>query len=61
MPIKVTCPACGQRSQAPDDARGKLARCPTCEQAFLIPAPAPGPTAEGSPHGGEADEPPTEP
>jgi len=59
MPIKVTCPECGQRSKAPDDALGKLARCPRCQQAFLIPAP--GQAAEESPAGEEADEPPTEP
>ena len=43
MPIKVTCPECGQRSKASDEALGRLARCPRCEQAFLIPAEVPEP------------------
>ena len=58
MPIKVTCPECGQRSKAPDDAPGKLAKCPRCQQAFLIPAL--GPASEEEPSTEETDKPPTE-
>ncbi len=56
MPIKVTCPECGQRSKAPDDALGRLARCPRCDQAFLIPAEAPAP--EDRPAGDSPDDTP---
>ena len=50
MPIKVTCPECGQRSKAPDDAPGKLAKCPRCP----VSAPEERPSTE------ETGKPPTE-
>jgi uncharacterized paraquat-inducible protein A len=53
MPIKVTCPECGQRSKAPDDAVGRWAKCPRCEQGFLIPAQPPSPEEQLPPEGPE--------
>lgn len=41
MPIKVTCPACGQRSKAPDEAIGKKAKCPRCKKEMVISAAPP--------------------
>jgi hypothetical protein len=42
MPIKVNCPSCGMLVQAPDEAAGKMGRCPKCNSKFAIPAAAPG-------------------
>jgi hypothetical protein len=36
--IRVTCPACGKQSKAPDSAAGKKGRCPDCGAAVEIPA-----------------------
>ena len=36
MPIPVTCPACGTRMRAPDNAAGKSAECRRCKTSFVI-------------------------
>lgn len=46
MPIQVTCPACGQRSKAPDEALGKKAKCPRCKKEMVISPDAPAQTEE---------------
>lgn len=40
MPIQVTCPSCRGKFNAPDNAGGKRAKCPTCGSAIEIPAVA---------------------
>ena len=40
--IEVTCPRCGRRSRAPDEALGRTARCSACGEGFRVEgAPAP--------------------
>ncbi len=42
--ITITCPHCGEKAQAPSDAVGENADCPSCGRTFLIeaaPPPAP--------------------
>jgi predicted RNA-binding Zn-ribbon protein involved in translation (DUF1610 family) len=41
MAIQVTCPSCQGKFNAPDNAAGKRAKCPTCGSAIQIPTPAP--------------------
>jgi len=41
MAIQVHCPSCGVLVQAPDDAAGKIGKCPKCEHKFKIEQPAP--------------------
>jgi len=36
MPISVRCPACGVLVDAPDEAEGRLGRCPNCGWTFQI-------------------------
>jgi len=58
VPIEVACTACRGHFNAPDNAAGKTARCPTCGGTILIPQrvvtheivdaePAPAQAAEG--------------
>jgi len=50
MPIRVVCPGCGRKSQAPDSAAGRRAKCPGCGQTLTIPEPAPvAPAPEAGP------------
>lgn len=37
--IRVTCPDCGASLKAPDEAVGKLSKCPRCKHAVRIPLP----------------------
>jgi hypothetical protein len=37
MAIQFDCPACGKRTQAPDDLAGKKARCPLCKDVIRVP------------------------
>jgi hypothetical protein len=53
MPIELTCSGCGQTLRVPDDAAGKQARCPACQQVQPIPGGAPA----GSPFAPQAGEP----
>lgn len=41
MSIKVMCPACHKEFHAPDEAAGRRAKCPKCEQPFVISAAMP--------------------
>jgi predicted RNA-binding Zn-ribbon protein involved in translation (DUF1610 family) len=41
MAIQVVCPSCRGKFNAPDNAAGKRAKCPTCGGAIQIPKPAP--------------------
>ncbi|HMF13886.1 MAG TPA: protein kinase [Gemmataceae bacterium] len=47
MPQLIRCPnaTCGTAMKVPDDAVGKHVRCPKCQQAFLVGAPAREPAA----------------
>lgn len=36
MPFPVVCPSCGKRSNAPDNARGKRAKCGKCGTSFAL-------------------------
>jgi hypothetical protein len=38
MPIAATCPNCTLQVNAPDAAAGKRARCPRCQQPFIVPS-----------------------
>jgi hypothetical protein len=38
MPIRVYCPSCSVRLNAPDDFAGRKVRCPKCQTAVAIPA-----------------------
>jgi hypothetical protein len=52
MPFLVTCPGCQQAFRAPESARGKLTRCPSCACAIAIqaaPAPPPAPAPAPAP------------
>lgn len=40
MPIPVVCPGCSAKLNAPDGAAGKKVKCPRCQGAIVIPAPA---------------------
>jgi hypothetical protein len=37
MPFMTNCPDCSARISAPDDARGRAARCPSCGVEFTLP------------------------
>ena len=37
MPIRIQCPACQTKANAPDAAAGKTLSCPTCKVAISIP------------------------
>ncbi|MEX0718148.1 MAG: RDD family protein [Planctomycetaceae bacterium] len=41
MPVKVRCPNCRKVLNAPDRARGKAVKCPSCESAIRVPAGEP--------------------
>jgi hypothetical protein len=43
MPVSLSCPACGARLKAPDNAAGRTFRCPKCQGPVVVPAS--GPTA----------------
>ena len=51
MPQLIRCPnaACGTTMKVPDDAAGKPVRCPKCQQAFLVGAPAREPVGAAAP------------
>lgn len=38
MPVKVRCTGCSKVISAPDQARGKAVRCPSCQTAIRVPA-----------------------
>jgi len=38
MAIQFNCPACGKRTQAPEELAGKKARCPLCKDVIRVPA-----------------------
>ena len=39
MPIKLHCPACGKKMEAPDSAGGKWGKCPGCHNKVYVPLP----------------------
>jgi predicted RNA-binding Zn-ribbon protein involved in translation (DUF1610 family) len=39
MPISFTCPSCGKKLKAPDNAAGKSSKCPGCGSPVLCPEP----------------------
>src|SRR5437588_11726361 len=45
MPLRIACPSCKATCAVPDELRGKKARCPGCQQPFMIPGPAETPPA----------------
>jgi eukaryotic-like serine/threonine-protein kinase len=38
MPYVIRCPHCTKSMQVPDNAAGKHVQCPSCKQAFAVPA-----------------------
>lgn len=52
MPIKLKC-SCGQVLSVPDNLAGKSGKCPKCQKAIQIPAPASA-TTTAAPSGGVA-------
>jgi predicted RNA-binding Zn-ribbon protein involved in translation (DUF1610 family) len=55
MALHFDCPACGQRTQAPEELIGQRARCPLCGQVITVPATGSPPPIET-----EIDEPPAQ-
>jgi predicted RNA-binding Zn-ribbon protein involved in translation (DUF1610 family) len=52
MAIRFDCPACGKRTQAPEELAGKRARCPLCQKVITVPEPGEveeAPLAEAAP------------
>jgi predicted RNA-binding Zn-ribbon protein involved in translation (DUF1610 family) len=39
MPISFSCPRCGKKLKAPDDAAGKSSKCPQCGSPVTCPEP----------------------
>lgn len=39
MSIQFNCPACGKKTQAPDEMAGSKARCPICKEVIDVPQP----------------------
>lgn len=52
MSIEFRCATCGQLLRVPDEAAGKMARCPSCQtvQVVLPPVPATMPPLEANPY-----------
>jgi hypothetical protein len=42
MSLRVTCPGCSKRFQAPDSAAGRVGKCPTCGATFALPSSSSG-------------------
>lgn len=48
MPLTIKCPNCMRALDVPDEAAGKLVRCPGCQEAFALASPsAISPSTEG--------------
>ncbi len=43
MPISLSCPTCGKRLKAPDEAAGKTVTCPKCSCRMTLPTSEPVP------------------
>jgi hypothetical protein len=58
MPIRFSCPRCGQALRARDDKAGRKLKCPKCDQSLSVPLEdtRPAPDSEGA----AADSPPSE-
>jgi len=39
-PVRVTCPACGAKANAPATVAGRTVRCGRCQASFRVPDPA---------------------
>lgn len=48
MPVKVRCQSCEKVFAAPDAARGKLVKCPGCEEKVKVPAGSAGKSSAGT-------------
>jgi hypothetical protein len=64
MPVPISCPACGARLKAPDNAAGRTFRCPRCQAPVVVPGSGPtdfafGPTVGPADDAGAPDEPQT--
>jgi|GEM_PF-4008294 len=46
--IQFACPSCQSQLQVPQDAIGKVARCPRCQSLHRVPAPPPASPDRGS-------------
>jgi predicted RNA-binding Zn-ribbon protein involved in translation (DUF1610 family) len=53
MPISFSCPRCGKKLKAPDDAVGKTSRCPGCGTSVTCPEPVYDAELVDAPPGGE--------
>lgn len=49
MPIEFPCQQCGQTLRVPDDAAGKMARCPKCSYVSRAPGAPAAPATPGTP------------
>ncbi len=47
--VKVPCPQCGKKLNAPEDSMGKRAKCPACQSVFALTQPPPGAAAPAVP------------
>lgn len=52
MSIEFRCATCGQHLRVPDEAAGKMARCPSCRTEQVVPpaVPGPAPSPEENPY-----------
>jgi predicted Zn finger-like uncharacterized protein len=41
MPLTIQCPHCQRSLNVPDEAAGKMVRCPACQEAFAVAQPTP--------------------
>lgn len=48
MSIETRCPGCGRTLEVGDEHAGKQARCPICNEIYVVPADEPAPAAEDS-------------
>jgi uncharacterized Tic20 family protein len=49
MPLVIPCPSCGARLKAPENLIGKTVKCPNCQTAIAVKAPASAPTPARQP------------
>ena len=52
MPVQLICPnlRCRKFLSVPDEVRGKLVKCQSCQTLFRVPESTKKPTAAGSAH-----------
>ena len=49
MPLTIPCPSCKARLKAPENLIGKAVKCPNCQTAIAVKAPAEAPAPPARP------------